>query len=214
MTSRILATHPRGPAVGTVIAFHGFTRSPEDLQALAQACTDRGLTTLRPALGALYWPHSTNNAAHLSGIAGMLDPLVDELPCVVVGHSAGASAGSWVAAELLRLGCDVRGLVFVDGVEGPTRLMHRAWPLIGRLRIRAVCAPPSRCNRHGQLSDWLAAQTGDVVCEVVPGSGHGDIEGEPRAIYRWACGDTTDGSVRRTVLERTMSCVDDVLSGR
>lgn len=213
MTPRILVTRPTGPAVGTVVAFHGFTRSPEDLQALAHACADRGLTTLRPALGSLYWPHSTNNASHLSAIAGMLVPLVGDLPCVVVGHSAGASAGSWVAAELLRLDCDIRGLVFVDGVESPTGLVQRAWPRIGRLRIRAVCAPPNRCNRHGQLSDWLAEQAGDVACEVVPGSGHGDIEGEPRAIYRWACGDTTDESVMRTVLERTMACVDDVLSG-
>ena len=55
----------------------------------------------------------------------------------------GSSAGYGMD---LALGCDIRGVVYVDGVESPTGLIRRAWPMIGGLRVRALCAPPSRCN--------------------------------------------------------------------
>ncbi len=201
-----------GPAP-VVIALHGFTRRPGDLDVLASECAARGLATLRPTLDSIWWPRSMNNASHLTRLAEQYAPRLQGRRCVVVGHSAGAAAGSWLGSELRRTGIEVGGFVYVDGNESPTHLIGRAWPFIGDLPIRAVCAPPSRCNRDGQLANWLLTKPGDVVVEVIDGSGHGDIEGRTTPVYRWACGDASSLAVRTIVMERTLSHVDGLLAG-
>ena len=211
MPPATLVSEPHDAVSGVAIAVHGFTRRPSDLDMLARACAEQSLVVLRPGLSSFFWPHSTNNAAYLTQVAAELAVRVPAVPCVVVGHSAGAAAGSWLALQLRALGCDIRGVVYVDGVESPTGLIRRAWPIIGGLRVRALCAPPSRCNRQGRLYTWLGEQRGDVVREVVPGSGHGDIEGGSAAVYRWGCGDSSGPQVKAAVLSRTLTFIDEVL---
>jgi hypothetical protein len=90
----------------------------------------------------------------------------------------------------------------VDGVESPSHLVARSWDRLGPVRVRAVCAPPSRCNRGGALASWLSERGGAEVV-VLPGLGHGDIEEPTTGIYRWACGDDprqpAGEQLRRTV---------------
>jgi len=200
-----------GEPAPIVVALHGFTRRPADLQNLAEACAARGLATLRPALDSFWWPRSMNNAGHLSQLAMQYSVRLADRRCVVVGHSAGTAAGSWLGAELRRLGVDVRGFVYVDGNESPAHLLARAWPDIRDLPVRAICAPPSRCNRDGQLASWLEAQSGDIVIDVIEGSGHGDIEGDTAPVYRWACGDDSSPDVRTLVMDRTLAYVEEIL---
>jgi pimeloyl-ACP methyl ester carboxylesterase len=205
----LLQVDPPGTAIGTVVLLHGFARSPEHLGLLSSACVAVGARTLRPALGSLWWPTSTNNAAHLDRVGESLRQNLAPGPVVVVGHSAGAAAGAWLAAGLLAAGATVPALVMVDGVESPSGLIRRAWPRLAGISVRAVCAPPSRCNRQGALASWLAGQDGDVEVMTIEGSGHGDIEGPSQAIYRWACGDDAKQPagerVRAAVMARVVS---------
>ena len=190
-------------ARGAALLVHGFTRSPERLQALTDRLADEGLTVIRPRLGALSPRTAMSRASALASIVdGIrrigLDPA---LRWVVIGHSAGAAAGTWMAAELIGRGVDMRGLVYADGVESPTRLIAGAWSQVAHLPVFDVCAEPSRCNRQGGLADWLRPRREGVFGVLVPGGGHGDVEGRQLAIYRWACGDRSPESTRETVLD-------------
>ena len=207
----ILRSDASGQSSGVAVLLHGFTRRPHHLAPLSGALQAAGVSTLRVGLGALWWPTSTNNASHLTGVTASIAREAAAEPCVVVGHSAGAAAGAWIAAELRRSGVDVRGLVMVDGVESPTRLIERAWPDLGGVPVRAVAAPPSRCNRDGRLTAWLQGRP-DVEIVLVPGSGHGDIEGGPTAIYRWGCGDASSPETRATVTSLTVGFARDLLA--
>jgi pimeloyl-ACP methyl ester carboxylesterase len=168
--------------------------------------------TVRPALGSLDWSRSTNNAAYLTRVARRLTPRLSGGPVALVGHSAGAAAASWMATELLDAGADVRGLVYVDGVESPTRLIERSWPRLAGLPVRAACAPPSRCNRQGRLAEWLSSAPGDVECVVIEGAGHGDVEGPTSAVYRYACGDESSDQARAALLGLVVGWVAELLT--
>lgn len=197
-TSRGAAGIPR---VGSAVLMHGFTRGPQHLAALSDALTAHGVATVRPALSAWLWKRSNNNASHLADLAERLTRGLPDGPVAVVGHSAGAAAGAWLAAQLLDRQVDVTQVVFVDGVENPTHLIERAWPRLGAVGIAAVVAEPSRCNRDGQLARWLRQQDRPLTIVDIPGSGHGDIEMSPSAVYRYACGDASDEEIRQRVLD-------------
>jgi hypothetical protein len=199
------------PRLGAAVLVHGFSRSPRHLHLLSERLTDEGVATVRPALSAFSWGRSNNNAAYLSKVAARLVAGLPEGPVVVVGHSAGAAAGAWIAAELVDRRVDVRRLVMVDGVESPTGLIRRSWPRLINLPVRALCAPPCPCNRHGRLADWLASAGGDVEVVTIEGSGHGDIEGVDAAIYRWACGDQSTEITRRVVMDSVVAWVREGL---
>ena len=66
---------------------------------------------------------------------------------------------------------------------------------------------PSRCNRDGELVSWLQGQDRAATIVPIPGGGHGDIEGEPAAIYRWGCGDATPEATRAAVLTEVVASV-------
>ena len=195
-----------------MVLLHGFTRSPAALQDLSDRCVAMGARTLRPALGSLWWPTSTNNSGHLTRIADELLPMLGQGPVVVAGHSAGASAGAWIAAELLAGSADVRSLVCIDGVESPTHLIRRSWERLASVSVRAVCAPPSRCNRQGALAAWLEMQERAAEIVIIPGSGHGDIEGASQGIYRWACGDDPHQPAGQQVRDLVVTWIDEGLA--
>lgn len=186
---RILQDDPVDDPVGTVIAVHAFARSPEALARVAREGVGLRARVVRPGLSSMWWPTSTNNARHLDDVTDRLRDALAPGPVVILGHSAGAAAGAWIAGRLVGLDAHVTVLILVDGVESPARLIRRAWPALSDVSVRAVCAPPSRCNARGALAAWLSRQAGDVETVVVPGSGHGDLEGATSAVYRWGCGD-------------------------
>lgn len=189
----------------TVIAMHGFTRSGAHLQRLADSLVAEDLTVLRPTLRSLWWPRSMNRRTVIDELARHVGALLGEESVAVVGHSAGAAAGACLAARLLDNGVKVRGLVFVDGVESPTHHIANAWSSIASSRVRVVAAPPSACNRHGELVRWLTPRmVGDFGVEIA-GSGHGDIEGEAHSIYRLACRATGDAHTRARVLDHVVA---------
>ncbi len=131
---------------------------------------------------------------------------------VIAGHSAGGAAGTYLAACLRGAGADVRGLVLIDGVDSPNHLIERALPTLIDLRITAVLAPPSPCNRHSLLEQWLADYP-SVRVEVVPGAGHGDIEGAGIAVYRRMCQDTSDAQTADRFLAAVLDAITWVQDG-
>ena len=195
-----------------VIALPGFTRGPEHLARLASACERQGLDCIRPSLAPRWMPVLYMAPARLRRLAGRLMAQAAGRPIVVAGHSAGAAAGCALAADLRSLGADVRGVVLIDGVDSPNHLMAHRLPDLIDLRIAAVLAPPSPCNRHSQLKSFLTRHP-SVLVEVVPGAGHGDIEGAGGAVYRRMCGDTSDEGTADLVLARVMAAIDWVIGG-
>lgn len=203
----------RGPSGPVIVLLHGFTRGPEHLAVLADACRGEGWATVRPRLAPRALPTLMNSARHLDRVAVRLEPRLAGRSVVVVGHSAGAAAGAWLAARWAGAGRRVRGLVLVDGNDSPTRLLERAWPDLDTVPVRAVLAPPGPCNRGGRLERFLGEHRPGVT-EVIPGSGHGDIEGVPSSVYRWACGDDASPEVRDRVLRAVVAAVADLAGGR
>jgi pimeloyl-ACP methyl ester carboxylesterase len=188
------------------VLLHGFTRRGRDLDVLAKQLQQRGISSIAPDLGSLNWFRSTNNPRYLDRVASDISPIITG-PCVLIGHSAGAAAAGHLATKLQR----VRGIVFVDGNESPTHLLANAWPHIAHLPMVAICAPPSRCNRGGQFASW-AQQRGIPGC-VVPGMGHGDIEGSARAIYRVVCGSAGTPQTRVLTVQLVADTAQRMLTG-
>lgn len=178
------------------VLLHGFTRGGKHLGTLAQALAARGVSSVRPDLGSLNWFRSVNDGRYLHRVAGELRAVVGP-GAVIVGHSAGAAAGAYLAPRLI----DCAGVVFVDGVENPTHHIERNWAALTGMPLIAVCAPPSACNRRGllaqQLVRWGFTGTGCVVA----GAGHGDIEDGDPAIYRIACGSSSSAETKDLVRE-------------
>lgn len=186
----------------TVVALHGFTRRPQDLERLAGACAAAGLACVRPSLAPRWMPALYMNRSHLRGVARRL---VDGgiTSAVLVGHSAGAAAACYLAEHLARIGVEIRGVVLVDGVESPNHLIASSLPHLREVPVAAVLAPPSPCNRSGALERMLVKNPW-VDVTVVPGAGHGDIEGVGIPIYRRACGDDSDKATADEVLATVM----------
>lgn len=187
----------------TVVALPGFTRGPRNLDVFASECSAAGWACVRPSLAPRWLPVLYMVPSRLRRIATSLSRWLSG-PVIVAGHSAGAAAGSYLTAELRHSDVDLRGLVLIDGVDSPNRLIARSLPVLEGLRVAAVVAPPSPCNRQGALDSSLA-QFPWVRRWFVPGAGHGDIEGAGLRIYRRACRDTSDdataGRFRASVME-------------
>lgn len=189
-----------------VIALHGFTRGPQHLSALADACSSRGWSCIRPQVAPRWLSVQMNSRRHLDGLAAELARASAGQPVVIAGHSAGAAAGSWIAMRLLEAGIDLRGLVYIDGNDSPNHLLEKAWPSLEAVPIRAVLAPPSPCNRQGRLAVYLDVhRPGSYV--VIPGSGHGDIEIHESAVYRRACGDDSSPQTKASVLAAVIDAI-------
>jgi dienelactone hydrolase len=139
-----------------------------------------------------------------------MGPKAAEAPIVVVGHSAGAAAGVYITARLRDIGADVRGLVIVDGVDSPNHLIHRHLSELAGLRVAAVLAPPSPCNRQGLLAANLQDRP-EVRIEIVPGAGHGDIEGAGVSMYRRVCKDFSSAETAARFRDRVRLSIEWVL---
>lgn len=188
-----------------VIALHGFTRRGRHLQRLAEHLVAEDLTVLRPTLRSLWWPRSMNRRPVVAELADRLGPVFDGQPIAIVGHSAGAAAGACLAARLIEAGTEVSGLVFVDGVESPTRHVANAWSSIRACDLRVVAAPPSPCNRHGELVRWLVPRMVGPFGIEIAHSGHGDVEGESHRVYRLACRERSTDETRARVMHHVVA---------
>ena len=194
----------------TVLALHGFTRSPKHLNAFAQACDRRGWTCVRPLVAPRWMPILMNDRRHLDRLVRRLidsGTLVGRV--VIVGHSAGAAAASWMTPGLMSSGVDVAGLVFVDGNDSPNHLIERAWTDLETVPIRAVMAPPSPCNRHGRLSAFLESRRPGSVTEIA-GAGHGDFEMTGAAVYRRTCKDRSGPTEWVQVQAAVVTCIEEL----
>lgn len=196
----------------TVVALHGFTRTPRHLAAFSEACQRRGWNCLRPALAPRFWPVLMNSRRHLGEVA---DRLIDSGhlagAVVIVGHSAGAAAASWMAPRLVDSGVDVLGLVYVDGNDSPNHLIEKAWPRLESLPVRAVMAPPNPCNRDGRLIRFLERERPGSV-QVIDGAGHGDIEMQGANVYRRVCGDISGVTEWRAVQGAVLESVGQLVT--
>ncbi len=192
-----------------VLALHGFTRGPQHLDAFAKACAEQGWSCLRPELAPRWAPILMNSTRHLNAIARRIAPRLQGESITIVGHSAGAAAGSWLATQLLQQRIEIKGIVMVDGNDSPNHLMKKAWTELQSTAIRAVLAPPSPCNRQGELEKFLQKNRPGSVT-VIPGSGHGDIEVSPSQMYRRVCGDNSTAETKQEVLLAVITAIKDL----
>ncbi len=190
-----------------VIALPGFTRTPAHLHRLAQACASRGWVCCRPTLASRWIPANYMQPSRIRRVAERLAPELLNARVVVAGHSAGAASGTLMALDLMERGVDVRGLVYIDGVDSPKRLIRCYLPRLMNLRIAAVLAPPSSCNRKGALGHYLA-DFPSVRIDTVAGAGHGAIEGVGVGPYRRFCDDRTTEVIADVFLAKVLQGID------
>jgi pimeloyl-ACP methyl ester carboxylesterase len=195
--------------VVTILALHGFTRGPQHLNALADACTLRGWSCVRPQVAPRWFSVRMNSRRHLDDLAAELARVCAGQQVVIAGHSAGAASGSWIGMRLLEAGIDLHGLVYIDGNDSPNHLIEMSWPSLETVAIRGVLAPPSPCNRQGRLAAFLDEhRPGSYV--VIPASGHGDIEMHDSAVYRRACGDDSSPETKAAVLAAVVDAIAEL----
>ena len=181
------------------------------MAAFSAACQLRGWNCVRVALAPRWLPILMHNRRHLDHVARRLTP-AGRLrgPVVVVGHSAGAAAGSWLTPTLRNLGVHVAGLVLVDGNDSPNHLIERTWNDLASVPIRAVMAPPNPCNRQGRLTSFLEERRPGIV-QVIPGAGHGDVEMSGAPVYRRFCSDKSGPSEWKAVQAAVLACIQELL---
>lgn len=193
-----------------VVLLPGFSRQAEHTAAMADLCRERGWTavpvTLAPrALAPIYM-----STTRLRAVARDIVRSSSGSPVVVVGHSAGASAGCFISA-FLRGKADVRGLVMADGVDSPNGLIRRYLPDLSSLRVSAVFADASPCNRNGKLENEIGAYPWVRYVHVL-GARHGDFEGNGIAIYTRVCGDRSTPDTSRRFRDELVRQVEWVLA--
>lgn len=96
------------------------------------------------------------------------------------------------------------GIVLVDGVDSVTSLIRRSLPVLADVPMTALVADPSPCNRHGALARYLDRERPGVTVRM-PGTSHGDIEGQDHAVYRLACGERSSQAMRQQVIDRAVA---------
>lgn len=196
-----------------VVALPGFTRQPRHLERLATAIQGRGWICLRPPLAPSWLPALYMSKRRLRRIADELAKAVGQRDVVVAGHSAGAAAGTYLAQCLRERGVQVRGLVLIDGVDSPNHLVARTLPALKDLRVAAVMASPSPCNRDGRLERSLVGLP-QVRLQLIEGAGHGAIEGVGIPVYQRMCQDTTDDRTADLFQVAVLNAIDWAATGR
>lgn len=190
------------------IVFPAFTRSATDLSEFAATLRNHGFEATAVTLAPKAFPVLYCVKSHLDSIAAKIAREYAHRSVVLLGHSAGASAAAYVASVLKGSLVDLRGVVFIDGVDSPNRLIATSMPSLEGISIGAVLASPSACNRKGVLQKFLA-DFPRVHVVVIPGAGHGDIEGGDKKIYRWACGDKSDAATAAKFTKAVISMASD-----
>lgn len=177
-----------------VVVLPGFTRQASDLGLFVQDVQTAGFPCTAISLAPKYFPIMYMNRRHLRSIAARIASGCAEHQIVLVGHSAGAAAATYVATVLRDCGVQVKGLVYADGVDSPNRLITKYLGNLEDVRVSAVLAPPSSCNRQGSLEHLLMSHP-RVEVNVIEGAGHGDIEGAGIQVYRRFCADTSSEDI-------------------
>ena len=190
------------------IVFPAFTRSATDLSEFAATLRNHGFEATAVTLAPKAFPVLYCVKSHLDSIAAEISRKYAHRSVVLLGHSAGASAAAYVASVLRGSLVELRGVVFIDGVDSPNRLIATSLPSLEGISIGAVLAPPSACNRKGALQKFLA-DFPRVHVVVIPGTGHGDIEGGDKKIYSWACGDNSDAATVAKFTKAVISMASD-----
>ena len=186
-----------------VLVLPGFTRQASDLKLFVQQVHAAGLNCTALTLAPRFLPFMYMNTWHLRSLASKIKVDFPHSSVVLVGHSAGAAAATYMATVLLEIGVRVKGVIYADGVDSPNHLIARYLPQLDGTPVHAVLAPSSPCNRKGRLERFLIDYPW-VGATFVAGAGHGDIEGTGVAVYRKYCNDTSSAQVsekfRRTLI--------------
>lgn len=189
----------------TVAVLPGFTRSAKDVGLFTRQVADAGFNCFAVDLAPRFLPVVYMYRRNLRRIAAKLLDSTHGSSVVLVGHSAGAAAASYLAPVMRSAGADVKGVVFADGVDSPNHLIRKSLKDLAGMQVGAVLAPPSPCNRQGSLEKLLVRYPW-VHVKVVLGAGHGNFEGDEISIYRKFCNDTSTAQIanqyRQAVIEQ------------
>lgn len=218
---------PDGEPRGWVLLQHGFARQCANLRSTARRLAHGGLATLclqaDMAEGAPALAKAIAHAMQRGDPTPLRPPGSTGAgqPWVLAGHSAGALFAARVAQALAHAAPErVAGLILLDPVGGSSLADALAAVVKqGRLPVRALLAPPSRCNAQQMaLPVLLRAQAisapGLVRLQYPAGASHLDAEGEDtERLAVWMCGEGWPDATRtedlRTLL---LTWVDEVTS--
>lgn len=209
---------PDGEPRGWVLLQHGFARQCANLRSTARRLAQSGLATLclqaDMAEGAPALAKAVAHAMQRGDPTPLRPPGSTGAgqPWVLVGHSAGALFAARVAQALAHTTPErVAGLILLDPVGGSSLSDALAAVVMqGRLPMRALIAPPSRCNAQQMaLPVLLRAQAisppGLVSLQFPAGASHLGAEGEDtERLAVWMCGEGWPDATRTEDLRTSL----------
>ena len=195
-----------GPAQGTVIIAHGFTRDRTTMAGHAEALARQGNWVVVPDLP--YLVDSRDNARALRDLIDQLSKGgLGAVPgrFVLVGFSAGGLSAL--------LAADAPGVVGYIGLDPFDRPSGVGLDAARRLRIPAFLlrGPSSACNAYSIAEPWVSALPNLVEDRKIAGSSHCDFESPTDWLCQAVCGDA-DPARQALVRDFLIGAVHRVLS--
>jgi len=195
-----------------VIVFPGFSRTASNLTLFTRELDQSHFETVAISLAPRLIPFMYMSKPHLRRVSADIAREYSNRKIVLIGHSAGAASATYIAYQLRLVGIDIMGLIFADGVDSPNHLISKYLPALGNTEIAAILAPPSPCNRNGLLAHTLHSFPG-IDIQIIPGAGHGDIEGAGVRIYQKFCKDQSTQAIAMDFREAIIHTLEKI-SGR
>ena len=195
-----------------VIVFPGFSRTSSHLTLFIGELEQRHFDAVAVTLAPQWFPVMYMGKSHLRKVSADIARNYSGRELILIGHSAGGAAATYIAYQLRLMSVEIRGLIFADGVDSPNHLISKYLPGLGNTEIAAILAPPSPCNRNGLLAKTLRSFPG-IDLRIIPGSGHGDIEGAGISVYRKFCKDQSTQAIAMHFREALIQTLEK-MSGR
>jgi len=182
--------------VGRALLFHGFGRKPDALDELVSVLVENNIEVVRPYLKSKARHGGMNDPDLMRGVAREFAAWsADELPVVVIGHSAGGAVAMVVAEQFLQETVSLTGVLLIDSNGKIEELMAPALAALQHesIPVRTIAASAGRCNRQAKIAHWLAgASAGFAGVQLTTGR-HCDVEGSKADVTcRLLCGGAAD----------------------
>jgi pimeloyl-ACP methyl ester carboxylesterase len=182
--------------VGRALLFHGFGRKPDALDELVAVLVENNIEVVRPYLKSKARHGGLNDRDLMRAVACEFAAWsANELPVVVIGHSAGGAVAMVTAEEFLQETLTLTGVLLIDSNGKIDELMAPALAALQHksVPVRTIAASAGRCNRQAQIAQWLAgASAGFAGVQLTTGR-HCDVEGSKADVTcRLLCGGAAD----------------------
>jgi alpha-beta hydrolase superfamily lysophospholipase len=165
--------------VGRALLFHGFGRKPDALDELVAVLVENNIEVVRPYLKSKARHGGLNDRDLMRAVACEFAAWsANELPVVVIGHSAGGAVAMVTAEQFLQETLTLTGVLLIDSNGKIDELMAPALAALQHksVPVRTIAASAGRCNRQAQIDHRSTLRRG------------GQQSGCDVSVALWRCG--------------------------